>query len=241
MTVELGKGAVGTPDRSVISVLVIEDTLQIGKEVCDFLAQQGVAVDYAATGNLGLRLAHQNPYDVVVLDVMLPDVDGVTVCARLKQQCDPVPAVLLLTALDSIADKSLGFDAGADDYLTKPFDLTELLLRCQALARRHQLHRAQTVCIGDLKINEKQRRAERQGQPLSLSGTDFAILLKLVQAYPNAVSRQQLINSVWGDDVPDSDVIRSHIYTLRQELDKPFAQPMLKTLHGIGFKLEAPG
>ncbi len=221
-----------------LSVLVIEDTPEIGGEVCDFLDAQGIQVDYAATGNLGLSLAQQQRYDVIVLDVMLPDINGVAVCKTLKQSCDPVPAVLMLTARDSIADKSLGFDAGADDYLTKPFDLTELLLRCQALARRHQLHQSQTIVIGELAVNEKQQLAERQGRHLKLSSTDFAILLLLVQAYPNAVSRQQLVNKIWGDETPDSDVIRSHIYTLRQALDKPFATPMLITLHGIGFKLQ---
>ncbi|MBU1310446.1 MAG: response regulator transcription factor [Gammaproteobacteria bacterium] len=226
---------------TILSVLVIEDTPEIGREVCDFLATQGMQVDYAATGGLGLSLAQQQHYDVIVLDVMLPDINGVAVCKTLKQSCDPLPAVLMLTARDSITDKSLGFDAGADDYLTKPFDLTELLLRCQALARRHQLHQSKTIVIGELAVNEKQQLAERQGQHLKLSSTDFAILLLLVQAYPNAVSRQQLVNKIWGDDTPDSDVVRSHIYTLRQALDKPFATPMLATLHGIGFKLQVQG
>ncbi|MGI5308668.1 response regulator transcription factor [Rheinheimera sp. WS51] len=224
---------------TILSVLVIEDTLEIGREVCDFLTAQGMQVDYAANGALGLSLAQQQHYDVIVLDVMLPDINGVAVCKTLKQSCDPVPAVLMLTARDSIADKSLGFEAGADDYLTKPFDVTELLLRCQALARRHRLHQSQTICIGELQINEQQQWAKRQGQVIKLSSTDFSILLMLVQAYPNAVSRQQLINRIWGDDTPDSDVIRSHIYTLRQALDKPFCHAMLTTLHGIGFKLEA--
>ncbi|QZO13647.1 MULTISPECIES: response regulator transcription factor [Pseudoalteromonas] len=223
---------------TILSVLVIEDTLEIGCEVCDFLSAQGMQVDYAANGALGLSLAQQQHYDVIVLDVMLPDINGVAVCETLKQSCDPVPAVLMLTARDSIADKSLGFDAGADDYLTKPFDLTELQLRCQALARRHQLHQSQTIAIGDLQINEKQQWAQRQGITLKLSSTDFTILLLLVHAYPSAVSRQQLINRIWGDEAPDSDVIRSHIYTLRQALDKPFATAMLITLHGIGFKLQ---
>ncbi|MCW8856944.1 MAG: response regulator transcription factor [Kangiella sp.] len=223
---------------AVLSILLIEDTQQIGQEICDFLTDQGVQVDYAATGSLGLHLAMQQQYDVIVLDVMLPDINGVAVCKTLKQQCDPTPAVLMLTARDSIADKSLGFDAGADDYLTKPFDLTELLLRCQALARRHQLHQSQSIQIGDLIVNEKQQLAQREGQTLKLSSTDFTILMLLVHAYPNAVSRQQLINKIWGEDAPDSDVVRSHIYTLRQALDKPFTKPMLSTLHGIGFKLE---
>ncbi|RUO41979.1 DNA-binding response regulator [Pseudidiomarina aestuarii] len=222
-----------------LSVLLVEDTLAIATEVCDFLEEQGVQIDFAATGRHGLQLAQEQNYDVVILDVMLPDMTGIQVCESIKLSCDPIPPVLLLTARDSIADKSVGFAAGADDYLTKPFDLQELYLRCQALARRQQLHQAQTVKIGDLEVNERQQWAQRNGQALKLSSTDFAILLLLVRAYPNAVSRQEVINKFWGDDMPDSDVLRSHIYTLRQALDKPFATPMLATLHGVGFRLHS--
>lgn len=221
-----------------LTVLLVEDTLAIATEVCDYLEEQGVQVDFAATGRHGLQLAQEQNYDVVILDVMLPDMTGIQVCESIKLTCDPVPPVLLLTARDSISDKSVGFAAGADDYLTKPFDLQELYLRCQALARRQQLHQAQTVKIGELEVNERQQWAQREGQLLKLSSTDFAILLLLVRAFPNAVTRQQVISKVWGDDMPDSDVLRSHIYTLRQALDKPFATPMLATLHGVGFRLQ---
>ena len=223
---------------TTLTVLLIEDTLAIATEVCDFLEEQGVQVDFAATGKQGLHLAQSHDYDAIILDVMLPDMTGIQVCESIKLTCDPVPPVLLLTARDSISDKSVGFAAGADDYLTKPFDLQELYLRCQALARRQQLHQAQTVKIGELEVNERQQWAQREGQLLKLSSTDFAILLLLVRAFPNAVSRQQVISKVWGDDMPDSDVLRSHIYTLRQTLDKPFASPMLATLHGVGFRLQ---
>lgn len=223
---------------TTLTVLLVEDTLAIATEVCDYLEEQGVQVDFAATGRHGLQLAQEQNYDVVILDVMLPDMTGIQVCESIKLTCDPVPPVLLLTARDSISDKSVGFAAGADDYLTKPFDLQELYLRCQALARRQQLHQAQTVKIGELEVNERQQWAQREGQVLKLSSTDFAILLLLVRAFPNAVSRQQVISKIWGDDMPDSDVLRSHIYTLRQALDKPFATPMLATLHGVGFRLQ---
>ncbi|PTB84980.1 DNA-binding response regulator [Pseudidiomarina aestuarii] len=223
---------------TTLTVLLVEDTLAIATEVCDYLEEQGVQVDFAATGKHGLQLAQEQNYDVVILDVMLPDMTGIQVCESIKLTCDPIPPVLLLTARDSISDKSVGFAAGADDYLTKPFDLQELYLRCQALARRQQLHQAQSVKIGELEVNERQQWAQREGQLLKLSSTDFAILLLLVRAYPNAISRQQVISKVWGDDMPDSDVLRSHIYTLRQALDKPFATPMLATLHGVGFRLQ---
>jgi DNA-binding response OmpR family regulator len=222
-----------------LSVLLIEDTRAIATEVYDFLEQQSIAVDYAATGKEGVGLSLQHHYDVVILDVMLPDITGIEVCQQIKHQCNPVPPILMLTARDSIKDKSIGFEAGADDYLTKPFSLLELHLRCKALARRQQLHQSQETQIGGLVVNEQEKTAMRDQQVLHLSQTDFYILMLLVNAYPNAVSRQQIIRKIWGDDTPDSDVLRSHIYTLRQSLDKPFDKAMLKTIHGIGFKLEA--
>ena len=222
-----------------LSVLLIEDTAAIATQVCDYLEAQGIAVDYADNGTEGIRLAQAHAFDVILLDIMLPDLDGKLVCQTLKQQCDPTPPVLMLTARDSIDDKTQGFDAGADDYLTKPFALPELLGRCRALARRHGLHQSRQTHIGELTLDEPRQQAYRCGQALALSSTDFAILQLLVKAYPAAVSRQHIINKVWGDGLPDSDVLRSHIYTLRQSLDKPFATPMLKTVHSLGFRLQA--
>ena len=149
-----------------IRVLLVEDTQAIATEVYDFLEDQGMVVDYAATGRQGVALALQAPYDVVVLDVMLPDISGIEVCQLIKRQCDPEPPVIMLTARDSIEDKSHGFEAGADDYLTKPFALVELHLRCKALARRQQLHLSQETTIGDLVVNEKQQTVLRQNTPL---------------------------------------------------------------------------
>jgi len=223
-----------------ISVLLVEDTRAIATEVYDYLEQKGMLVDYAETGKTALALLESNQYDVIILDLMLPDISGIQVCQHLKQNCDPVPPVLMLTARDSIQDKYEGFDAGADDYLTKPFSLLELEMRCKALSRRRTLHQSQQIIIGDLVINQKQQTAHREGQLLKLSQTDFAILMLFVDAYPNAVSRQQIIDKVWGTDIPDSDVLRSHIYTLRQQLDKPYTNAMIKTIHGIGFRLVPP-
>ncbi len=220
------------------SILLIEDTQAIAAEVCDFLEGSGFVVDYAASGKQGIALAMENDYDVLVLDLMLPDISGIEVCRQVKQQCDPAPPILMLTARDSISDKSEGFEAGADDYLTKPFELMELQLRCNALRKRHHLHHSSETVIGELTVNRRTNQAFRLGQSLMLSATDFAILLLLVDAYPNAVSRQQIVNKVWGDDFPDSDALRSHVYTLRKELDKPFDYPMLVTIHGIGFRLQ---
>jgi DNA-binding response OmpR family regulator len=145
----------------------------------------------------------------------------------------------MLTARDSLDDKLRGFEVGADDYLTKPFALEEVYVRCQALARRDQLHRASTLEIGELRIDTRRFQVMRQGETVPLTKTDFAILQMLAEAFPNAVSKRHIAERLWGDDLPDTDTVRSHIYTLRTALDKPFSYPMIKTVHGIGFRLEA--
>lgn len=221
-----------------LSVLVIESCHQLGRELCDYLLQTGMQVDFAATGALGLKLARAISFDVIVVNVMLAGSKGADLCRLLKQVCDPIPPVLLMSDKDCLAEKRQGFAAGADDYMSKPYCLEELGLRCEALSRRHKLHQPQTICIGELQIKKNQRIATRAGRMLKLSNTDFDILMMLAQAYPNAVSRQQLANKIWADTSCDSDVIRSHIYTLRRALDKPFATPMLKTLHRQGYRLE---
>lgn len=235
VSTQRAKGATAMQEH--IRLLLIEDTQDLATEVYDFLESQGIEVDYAANGKQALSLIRDNRYDVIVLDLMLPDMSGIDICHFIKQQTDPCPPVLMLTARDSIEDKTLGYDAGTDDYLTKPFNQHELLMRCKALTRRQQLHTSTHTTIGELDFNIRQQLAHRNGSELKLSSTGFKILTLLVQAYPNAVSRQEIIQHIWGEDVPDSDVLRSHIYTLRQSLDKPFATEMLKTIHGIGFKL----
>jgi DNA-binding response OmpR family regulator len=220
-----------------IRVLLIEDNYAIAEQLCDFLARHQFEVDYANDGKTGFTLFQKNAYDVIILDLMLPDINGIDLCEKMKSTSNIVIPVLMLTARDSIADKGLGFDAGADDYLTKPFELEEVVMRCLALAKRHQLHKSTCLTIGDLTIDMQQHQVHRAGRSLKLSLTDFNILLALAYAYPNAMSRTELVAKIWGDDFPDSDVLRSHIYTLRNIIDKPFGHAMIKTIHGLGFKL----
>jgi len=220
-----------------IRVLLVEDNYAIAEQLCDYLAEHHFHVDYANDGRRGFTLFEKNSYDVIILDLMLPDINGIELCKKIKDTSTVAIPVLMLTARDSITDKGLGFDAGADDYLTKPFELEEVVMRCLALAKRHQLHKSTCISIGDLTIDMHQHQVQRAGRLLNLSITDFNILLVLVHAYPNAVSRTELIAKIWGDEFPDSDVLRSHIYTLRNIVDKPFAQAIIKTIHGMGFKL----
>lgn len=221
-------------------VLVVEDNVALNGQISDYLESQGMTLDHAFDGKVALNLIQQYRYDVIILDLNLPDTDGLDLCKQIKQDSETIPPVLMLTARDSLQEKLQGFEVGADDYLTKPFALAEVYARCLALCKRHQLHKAKSATVGDLVMDVNQRSVSRAGQVVTLSNTDFTILKLLVEAFPNAISKRQLSEKIWGDDAPDSDVLRSHIYTLRNAVDKPFARAMIKTVHGIGFKLVEP-
>jgi len=220
------------------SVLVVEDSVDIASQLCDFLQDNGFVVDYAQTGGQALALLESQNFDLVILDLTLPDCDGITLCGEIKRKSDVNIPILMLTARDSLDDKLKGFTAGTDDYLTKPFALEEVLMRCLSLCRRNTLHQDKTLTLGDLCLEPLAHKVTRQGQDVHLSATEFSILKILFESYPNAVSKRQLTNRIWGEDAPSTDVLRSHIYTLRNAVDKPFSEPMIKTVHGIGFKLE---
>jgi DNA-binding response OmpR family regulator len=219
-------------------VLVVEDHAPLARNLAEGLAAHGHSADFASDGAHGLALALEHHVDLVILDLGLPIMDGLEVCRRLRAQSPRRVPVLMLTARDALHDKLDGFDSGADDYLVKPFAFEELLARCQVLARRHTLHQDHVLQLGGLRIDRQQQAVQRAGQPLALSQTGYRILLALAEAHPRVVTRSELTRSLWQDDPPDSDALRSHLYQLRQGLDKPFAQPMLLTVHGVGFRLD---
>ncbi len=221
-----------------MNILLVEDNTTIATQVTTFLEGLGWSVDYAATGDQGTALALASVYDVMILDLTLPDTDGLEVCRAVKGQCSYNLPVLMLTARDAFEDKARGFDEGADDYVTKPFDLRELKLRCEALSRRRSLHQSAVLELGELRILTREHCAERQGQVLKLTGIGYRILEELARAYPEAVTRSELLHRIWGDSPPDSDALRSHIYSLRSALDKPFDRPLLRTLPGLGYRLD---
>jgi DNA-binding response OmpR family regulator len=223
-----------------LRVLVVEDHGLLRAQITTLLREAGHLVEEASDGRLGLQMALEQAPDVMVLDLGLPGLDGLRLCQALREAAPAHLPVLMLTARDSLDDKAQGFAAGADDYLVKPFAGEELLWRCRALSRRHRLGQPHVLVLGELRLDRERCRAERAGQHLDLPPIAYQLLLHLAQAWPRIVTRSELVRSVWGDEPPESDPLRSHLYVLRQMLDKPFASPMLKTVHGVGYTLETP-
>ncbi|MBP6019068.1 MAG: response regulator transcription factor [Burkholderiaceae bacterium] len=225
-----------------IRLLIVEDHVALAENLFEFFGDQRYVLDFASDGLTALHLVATNHYDVIILDVMLPGLSGFEVCRRIRQDMQCPTPVILMTAKDQLTDKEQGFTLGADDYLVKPFNLRELQLRVEAMYRR-QPGNTKTVLLqapgvsfdpGNLCVQTD------NGTTLELSGTAAKIFSTLIQAYPNFVSYEQLRNSVWGEREADMNTLRTHVYALRKQLQDVFQMPMIKTLHGRGYRLIAP-
>ncbi len=222
-------------------VLLIEDNRNISEMVGEYLARRGFSVDYARDGLDGLRLAQEGSYDVIVLDLMLPRLDGLELCRRLRQEHKRATPVLMLTARDTLDDKVRGLEAGGDDYLVKPFAIQELEARVRALIRRERRQVSPEVLkVGDLVMDTATLRVTRAGQELTLSPIGLKLLNILMRDSPRVVSRRDIEREIWGDALPDSDTLRSHLYNLRRVIDKPFPVQLLHTIHSAGYRLAEP-
>lgn len=219
-------------------ILVIEDQQDILQNIADFLTMKGHVVDCAHDGLGGIHLAVTQSFDLIILDIMLPGMDGYTLCRKLRQDAQVLTPVIMLTARDSVDDKLTGFHAGADDYLVKPFALSELSARVEAVVRRSQAGLGQRLQVGDLVFDLNSLEVTRQGKLLKLNPIGLKLLEQLMKSSPNVVRRERLQEILWGDDMPDSDSLRSHIHLLRQAIDKPFSTALLHTVHGIGYCLK---
>ena len=220
------------------SLLLVEDNHDIAAMVCDYFEARGYTMDYAADGVTGLHLAVTGSYDAIVLDLMLPGIDGVELCRKLRNEASRDTPVLMLTARDTLDDKITGLEAGADDYLVKPFEITELEARIRATLRRIRGSLVREALeLGDLRVDTGTMEVTRAGQTLSLTPIGLKLLVTLLKASPKVVSRQDLERAVWGDIVPDSDALRSHMYNLRKSIDKPFDRTLLHTVAGAGYRL----
>ena len=199
---------------------------------------RGFTVDYAADGLTGMHLAVSNRYDAIVLDLSLPGIDGISICEKLRHEARDSTPVIMLTARDTLEDKVLGLTSGADDYLVKPFAIAELEARLWSQIRRSRGEVIQNLLqVSDLVVDTATMQVERSGRVLTLTPIGFKILVTLMKASPAVVSRQEIEQKVWGDILPDSDTLRSHMYNLRKIIDKPFDTTLLKTVSGSGYQI----
>ena len=222
-----------------MKLLIIEDNSDIVANLYEFLTPRGYSLDNARTAAEGLLRVAAERFDAIVVDVMLPgSMDGFALCNKIRKELRQATPMLILTARDSVEDKLLGFDSGADDYLVKPFSMVELDARIKSLIRRASgAHVSQRLIVGELVFDLSTFELSRAVIRLELTPTGYKLLACLMRAAPNVVTREQLESAVWGDDPPDSDALRTHLHSLRQVIDKPFAWPMVKTIAGVGYRL----
>ncbi|ROO31208.1 response regulator transcription factor [Salinisphaera orenii] len=221
-------------------ILVIEDNEDLAANIMEFLSARGHVMDSATDGVTGLHLAVVHEFDAIVLDLMLPGIDGFALCARLREEADKQTPILMLTARDTLEDKLAGFSSGADDYLIKPFSLLELEARLTALGNRGPRRSQHLLRVGDLTLDLDTWQAERAGQRIGLTPTALRLLETLMRASPKLVRRAELEAAIWGDHPPDSEALRTHIHALRAAIDKPFASALLHTVPTMGYRLVDP-
>ena len=222
----------------MLKTLLIEDDTDLAQTLIDYLALESIACDHASNGVAGLSLIERNRYNVILLDLNLPRLDGLSVCSRLRDSGNQTP-VLMLTARDTLQNKAEGFRVGTDDYLVKPFEPEELVMRIQALARRRSAQ-GQVLRFAGLQMDIDSRAVTRDDTALRLPPAGWTLLEALLRAAPDAVPRSELESALWGDEAPDSNALKVHIHHLRKAIDGGFGEPLLQTISGYGFALRRP-
>ena len=220
-----------------VRALIVEDNRGICENIAAYLEKHHYILDFAYDGISAMHLALTHPFDVIVLDLMLPGMDGLSFCQRLRADAKLETPVLMLTARDTLDDKLEGFKAGADDYLIKPFALQELHARLQALCKRHHRNTDNLLTVADLTMNRSTLQVHRAGRRIELHPAGIKLLQRLMEAAPSVVVREELETLLWADEPPDGDALRSHLYKLRQAVDRPFERPLIHTVHRIGYRL----
>jgi DNA-binding response OmpR family regulator len=217
-------------------ILLVEDNTDLAASLVDYLELKGHVCDLAFNGEAGLSAATSNTYDMYIFDIAMPKMDGLELCNVIRTQYYDYTPILFLTARDTLEDKIAGFAAGADDYLIKPFALSELIMRLEAIYKRYTGVKTQ-LQVADLQVNLKTEEVSRAHSKISLSPNTYKLLVILMHRSPEVVLRHELEYLVWGDNLPDSDSLRSHIYKLRSKIDKPFNTSLIKTAKGRGFSI----
>ncbi len=220
-----------------LRVLLIEDQRDIAANIWDYLERRGHQVDHATDGEAGLRRALEGPFDLIVLDLGLPRLDGLALCQKLRDAGHDVP-VLMLTARDTLDDKLRGFAHGADDYLVKPFSMRELEARIRALHRRGQAAPRECLRAGELRFEPDTLLATRAERSVVLTAAQARILMTLMRAAPGVVSHARLIRAVWGDEGGDRAALHTHMYALRAAIDRGFARALITSVKGLGYRLD---
>jgi DNA-binding response OmpR family regulator len=223
-------------------VLVVDDDARLAALLRQGLRAEGFAVDVAADGPQGIRMSTESAYDVIVLDVMLPGLNGFRVCAHLRAMGDRTP-ILMLTAKDGEYDEAEGLETGADDYLTKPISFVVLTARLRALVRRTRPDRQVVRHFGDLEIDPGAHRCRRAGRDIALTAREFAVLAHLADRAGDPVRKSDILDAVWEDATYDTDVnvVEVHVSALRRKIDRPFGRAGIETVRGVGYRLRADG
>ncbi len=225
-------------DATPIRALIVEDNRDICANIAAYLEKVGYVLDFAHDGVTAMNLVLANPFDVIVLDLMIPRMDGLTFCQRLRADAEIETPVLMLTARDTLDDRLKGFDAGADDYLVKPFALQELHARIRALYKRSHRNADNLLAVGDLTLNRSTLQVHRAGRRVEINPAGMKLLRRLMEQSPSVVDRDELETLLWADERPDGDALRSHMYKLRQAIDRPFDRPLIHTVHRIGYRID---
>jgi DNA-binding response OmpR family regulator len=225
-----------TQERKAVRILLLEDDEVIADLIKSSLEEAHFTVDVAFDGETGLQRAIESSYALLILDLMLPGRDGWSVCEALRRRRNPVP-ILMLTARGSVQDRVRGLNTGADDYLPKPFDTSELLARVRALLRRDRLHKATVIQIADLEIDTTTRQVRRSGQEISLTPREFTLLEALARNEGRTLTHEIIQEQVWGDEDSFSDTVRFHVASLRRKIDADHPVKLIHTIYGVGYVL----
>jgi len=217
-------------------ILLVEDDLDLAATIIDYLEIEDIYCDHAANGVIGLQLIEKNNYDMAILDINMPQMNGLTLCKSIRELGSSMP-ILMLTARDSLPDKLAGFDVGTYDYMVKPFEMLELIARINVLSKR-QSGQSSYFSIANLSVDFKSKTAKRHQRELKLSPTGWILLEVLIRKSPQVISRDQLSRAIWGDEIPDSNSLKVHIFKLRQQIDSENEDKLLKTISGQGFALK---
>lgn len=231
-----------TANRPPLRLLIVEDQVDLAENLFEFLGEERYSLDFASDGLTALHLLATHSYDVIVLDLMLPGINGFDLCERIRKDLKCQTPLLLMTALSALNDKEKGFNCGADDYLVKPFELRELQLRIEALHRRNA-PQSPALQAGEIHFDPGTLEVRLRGQKTLLSGTPARLFELLMRAYPNFLSHEALSEALWGGarhGDAEGNSLRTHIYTLRKALQSSLGYGLIKTVHGRGYRLESP-